>query len=323
MAKIGIADSTALKFSRGIKEHWESKGHEVRYEIGASEHIAQWADIYYLDWSDNNIHYLYKFYHDQLPEYPEGSKCKKPKIVVRAIDWDIWIGFARNQDLVSWVDQWICIAPHLEAKLRKEAQYRQGQLVCIRPGVDLAKFPPKTKQTDGHQLGMVLGDMWWYKNHMSGLDIFTTLAKKDAKWRLHIRGQHEPGEFNPVMYQYYLESRGIADKVTLYPPQDDINNFYENIDILLHPGMKEGFCYAVAEAMSKCIHCVVNDFYGSHDIWPDYLLYQTNEHAVNKIFKLQDNMMKYRMGNVSGRGYIREHYDINRMMEEYDQLLEL
>ena len=318
MVKIAMADNCHLKFSQDIKEHWEKKGHEVRYEPGASEWLAQWADLYYVDFSDNNIHYLRDLYNGDPRNCrtPDWDNNKRPTFVCRAIDWDVWIGFARDQTLVDWVDKWICIAPHIEKKLRAEAKYRDDQLRLIKPGLDLSKWTLKTNKTDGFQLGMVLGDMWWPKNHMAGLDIFYQLYQQDNKWRLHIRGQHEPGEYWPVMYEYYLESRGIKDVVTLYPQQDNMNDWYENIDVLLHPGMKESFCYAVSEAAAKDIPCVVNDFYGSHDIWSKEWLYQNHEEAMEKI-KL------FRLYPPKSRKYIEANYSIERMMTEYDDYLGL
>lgn len=310
--KIAFSDSCALKFSRDIKEHWESRGHEVRYEIGASEKLAQWADVYYIDWSDNNIHYLYNIYKGTNPEHPNGPSYQKPKFVVRAIDIDVWQGKARNQDLVDFVDQWICIAPHMEDKLRSEAIYKEGQLVCIPPGVNVDRFTPKTKQTDGFQLGMVANDLWWYKNHMGALDIFTTLWRRDHRWHFHIRGKHEPGEFNPVMYDHYLDSRGIREAVTLYNDVEDMNAWYEGIDILLHAGMKEAFCYAVGEAMAKGIPAVVNEFYGSRKIWMGEMLYQTHEEAVRKILEIK---------SYNPRKYIELQHNVKDMLNAYDKLL--
>ncbi len=311
--KIAMSDNNGLKFSKSIKEWWEKKGHEVRFERGASEYLAQWADLYYVDWSDNNIHYIYKLYHgDKGVSRPKDwDNKKKPIIVCRAIDWEVWIGFARDQAIVDWVDKWITLAPHIEKKLRAESKYRKNHLKLIRPGIDLSQWPVKTKETDGFQLGMVLGDMWWPKNHMGGLDIFHQLYKQDNKWRLHIRGQHEGGEYWPVMYQEYLESRGIKDVVTLYGPQDTMNEWYEGIDILLHPGMKESFCYAVAEAAAKDIPCVVNEFYGSRDIWPDEWIYQTHLEAISKLNNPTSNSRKY----------VEDNYSIEKMMNEYDRFL--
>lgn len=319
--RIGIADNCGLKFSADIKEHWEKKGHEVRYERGASEFIAQWADLYYIDWCDNNINYLMNIYHGNNPEHPNGTQYKKPKFVVRAIDWEVWLGHARSQELVDFVDQWICIAPHIEKKLRAEALYTGRQkLVLIRPGLSLDKYTLKKNATDGFQLGMVLGDMWWYKNHMGGLDVFSTLAKSDSRYTLHIRGQHEPGDYNRVMFDHYLDSRGIANRVRVYDYVADMNAWYENIDVLLHPGMKETFCYAVAEAMAKGIPVVCNEFYGSRAIWPPHILYKTHDEAVTMIRNARENSPVY-SGTV-GREYIENHYDVKRMLAEYDALLQ-
>lgn len=320
MSKIGIADNCGLKFSKDIKEYWEKKGHEVRFERGASQFIAQWADLYYFDWSDNNIHYIMNLYNgkDTDPQHftPDWDPNKKPKIVVRAIDWDVWIGHARSQELVNFVDQWICIAPHIERKLRAEAEYFPvSKLKLIRPGVNLDRFTLKTKETDGYQIGMVLGDMWWYKNHMGGLDIFYELAKDDPKWHLHIRGQHESGEYNKVMYDHFIESRGLKDRVTLYDHVEDMNDWYENIDILLHPGMKETFCYAVGEAMAKGIRPVINNFYGAEDIWPREYLYNHGGEAIHKILAGEEKPKE------EYRKHIEDNYNIVRMMKEFDELL--
>lgn len=319
--KIAIADNCHLKFSRDIKEHWEAAGHEVKYEPGASEHLAQWADLYYCDFSDNNIHYLRDLYVDDPRKCrtPNWDNKKRPKFVVRAIDWDIWIGYARNQDLVEFVDQWICISRHTEKKLRSEANYSPAsKLKLIRPGVNLDRFTLKTKTTNGFNLGMALGDMWWYKNHMGGLDIFKTLYDQDHRWRLHIRGQHEAGEYNIAMYEHYLQSRGIRDCVILYPSVEDMNEWYENIDILLHPGMKEAYCYAVGEALAKGIPTVVNEFLGSEDIWDVEMLYKTHEEAVKKI---TNQKFQFTAVKESRREYIKNDHNVKTMLAEYDKLL--
>lgn len=312
--KIAIADNCALKFIKDIKDHWETKNHEVKYEIGASEFLAQWCDLYYVEWIDSNITYLFNW-------YKKNPIAKKPKFCVRVIDWDFWTRGVRNQEMVNFVDYWICIAQHIEDRLRKEVDDMSGlpiewgnKLRLIKPGINLEKFQLKTKKTDGFQIGMVLGDMWWLKNHMAALDIFTTLYRQDNRWRLHIRGQHEPGQYYPVMYGHYLESRGIKDAVTLYGNYIDMNDFYENIDILLHPSMKEGFCYAVGEAMAKGIRAVCNDFYGAKGIWPDWIIYQTHEEAIS--------LIKIPRTTIQGHyEYIRYNYSLERQLAETDRWL--
>jgi len=325
--KIAIADNNGGKFTKDLMDHWLKKGHEVKYERGASEFLAQWAELYYFDTWDNNIHYIYDHYHNpNRPDRPVGwDNNKKPRIVVRALDWEIWIGLARSQAMIDWVDQVICIAPHIEKMMRNDQDGGTektldwgNKLKLIRPGVNLEKFTLKSKQTDGFQLGMALGDMWWPKNHMAGLDIFTTLYRRDPRWRLHIRGQHEGGnEFWKKMYEHYLDSRQIRDVVTLYAPVEDMNQWYENIDILLHPGMKEAFCYAIGEAMAKGIPAVVNDFFGSREIWDRQMIYQTHEEALEKI----DFIKQFGGKKEDVRKFIKDYHSLEKQLKETDEYL--
>jgi hypothetical protein len=317
--KIAIADNNGGKFTNDIKEHWEKMGHEVRFERGASEYLSQWADVYYVDTWDNNIHYLYKLYHgdEGVSRTPDWDNKKKPKIIVRVLDWEVWIGFVRDQRIVDWVDTIVFIAPHIQRRVESEVDLK-GKGVLIRPGVNLERFTFKQKKTDGFQIGMALGDMWWPKNHMAGLDIFTTLYMRNNNWRLHIRGQHEGGnDFWREMYEYYLDSRGIRDVVTLYPQVEDMNEWYENIDYLLHPGMKEAFCYAVGEALAKGIKPIVNNFMGSEEIWDQKFIYNTYAHAL-RMFNQGSLLIK---PNRSYRKYIEENYDSVIMVNKLDELL--
>jgi glycosyltransferase involved in cell wall biosynthesis len=314
--KIAVADNTGFKFTSDLTEAWVKAGHEVRREPGASEHLAQWADVYYVDFWDNNIHYLWKLYngdedHNRTPDWDNN---KKPIIVCRAIDWEVWIGFARDQRIIDWVDKSICIAPHIEKKLRAENDWKNLKL--IRPGVNLEKFTLKTKETDGYQVGMVLGDMWWYKNHMGGLDIFKTLVDRnpDKPWHMHIRGQHEGGDYNPVMFNEYLKSRHLENRVTLYPKNDNMNEWYENIDVLLHPGMKETFTYAVAEALTKGIPAIVNNFYGSEEVWPNDMRYYTHDEAVKYLENLR--IINPEVPSLPARQIIEEKYSLEQMIKE-------
>src|SRR6266436_3501518 len=309
--RIAIADNNNKKFTGDIINHWESLGHEVRFETGASEKLAQWADIYWIDTWDNNIHYLWKLYHgvDGVSRTDPWDNNKKPLIIVRALDWEVWIGLMRDQAIIDWVDKIVFIADHIKEKVNQEVKISNDKQRVIKPGVNLDRFTLKSKQTDGFQLGMVLGDMWKYKNHIGGLDIFTSLYQKDNRWRLHVRGRHENSMYDPANWNYYLDSRRIREAVTLYGHQNNMNEWLENIDVMLHPGQKEAFCYAIGEAMAKNIPVFINDFLGSQNIWPFSLLYETHEEVIHK---LNDNQIL----NFNYREYIQKYYSNERMFKE-------
>jgi len=87
--------------------------------------------------------------------------------------------------------------------------------------------------------------------------------------------------------------------------------------------MKEGFCYAVAEAMSKGIKPVVNNFFGAKDIWYDEILYNTHKEALMK-FTMGSPInanSQWMNGNNPYREYIKDNYSLERMLKEYDEYM--
>jgi glycosyltransferase involved in cell wall biosynthesis len=221
------------------------------------------------------------------------------------------------------VDKFICISPFLEQWLRKECDGETNQpivwgdkLKLIRPGLDISKFPLKTSQTDGWQVGMVTGNMWEMKGPMLGLNIFAGLCRGGDPWKLHIRGQLSETQYHKEMYPHFIESRGLEDRVKIHGHYADMNEFYEQIDVLLVPSLKEAFSYATAEAMAKGIPCVINNYMGSTDIWPKQCIFNTFEEAVLML-------RNYRFILDNPRGIIESFYTLDRMMGEYNDWLEI
>ena len=121
MSRIAIADNTGKKFLQDVIDHWLKIGHEVKYERGSSEYLAQWADVYYVEWIDGNLDYLWKLYNDPECENrtSDWDNNKKPKIICRMIDWDIWCDYisTKNPKYIEFCDTIISIAPHMKRKL--------------------------------------------------------------------------------------------------------------------------------------------------------------------------------------------------------------
>jgi len=312
--KIAMADECTLKFCGVIKEHWESRGHEVRYESGASEVLAQWADLYYVEWWSHNIHYLFTWYQ----EHPEA---KKPIFVVRAIDWDIWSIDIRDQRIVDFIDHLVIIAPYLLDKVKANTDGGSGlpiqfgnKLKLIRPGLDMSKFPQKPWRPNQTSVGMACGDMWNMKNAMGGYQIFAMLAKQNPAYQFHVRGQYEGGEYYRLAFEHFVKTRKL--NLTLYPMLDNMNSFYEKIDYLVLTSLKEAFSYATAEAMACGIKPVINHFIGAEDIWPEEFIFDTYDEAVEMVKKpyTQADADKF-------REYISQNHNVTKMLSEFDELL--
>ena len=311
--KLAVADSNSRKFSGMIIDSWISKGHEVKYEPGASEFLFEWADLYFIDQHDNNLHYLWQWYQDH-------PQAKKPKIAVRILDWDFFCQYVptKEQKYADFIDYAIVIAPHMYELVSKGANYGD-KLHLIRPGVDLDKFTFRDNKDVGGNIAMVTGDIWQMKNVMEGLAFFALLVSRFENyrdWKLHWRGQYaDHACYMPTAVEHFIKSRGLQDRVILYPPVDDMNTWLEPMQYIINPSIKEAFSYCIAEAMAKGIKPIINNWYGSEDIWPKKYIYNDFDQAIT--------MAVGRCEPEEYRKVVEERYDLKRMLREIDEVLGL
>lgn len=305
--RIAIADNNQLRFSGDLAEHWRSKGHEVRYEMGASENLAAWADLYFIDFWDNNIHYLYNWYQ----EHPD---IRKPKVVVRAVDWEVWCGLARDQRIIDWVDTTICIAPHIERKLRAENTW--NNLHLIKCGVDTQKY--QLSNRGGFNVVIPCNEIdWILKNVAEGIKIFGMLKKEapELPWSLYVKGKWTQGnEYFKVYFMDLIDKLHLAGDVSFVVDHvGDYNQFLDQMNFCLVPSFKEAYSYVTAQCASKGIRPILNNWYGSSELWPKEWLYTTPDEAVGMF--LHD----YNPNEI--RKWVVENSNIKDMMEQYDKIL--
>jgi hypothetical protein len=308
--KIAIADNQQLKFIGDLKKHWESKGHEVKYEMGASEILFEWADLYFVDGWENNIHYLYNWY----KEHPEA---KKPKVACRAIDWEVWQGLARDQDIIDWVDYQFAIAPHIARKLQSENRW--DRLEVIKCGIDTQKF---TFRKDGNSFGynvlIPCNEIDWHlKNVSEGIKIFAMLCdlKPWGNWKLTIKGKWT-GMYGymKVFHLDLIEKLGIKDRVTIIEEHvPDYNEFLEQFNYCLVPSYKEAYSYVVGECAAKGIRPVINHWLGAEELWNPDWIYQTPNIAINH-FNVNFSAKK-------NREWVIKNSNFKDMAEKYDKIL--
>jgi glycosyltransferase involved in cell wall biosynthesis len=89
----------------------------------------------------------------------------------------------------------------------------------------------------------------------------------------------------------------------------------EDKDLFIMPSFKETFSYATAEALAKGIPCLVNDWYGCKNVWPDEIIYRQPDEAANKYFNLEQKTPKHFREMV-------EPYDEENMFRRIDDLLQ-
>ena len=91
--------------------------------------------------------------------------------------------------------------------------------------------------------------------------------------------------------------------------------FYQRMDYILVTSHKEAFSYAAAEGMATGLKPVINNFFGSNDIWPDKYRFSSIHEAVEMIGEGSYEPEEY-------RAYIEQNYDAERMFKQYDELFQ-
>lgn len=312
--KIFCCDNTAFKFSKMILDYWIAKGHEVKWEIGMNPELMAWSDLTYIDFLDSNFYCAFngpKGDHEALDWQPYPKK----RIAVRGIDIDLWMGRHCDSRIWNYMDDFIVINQKLYDKVQREGNPPKGKMHLIKPGVDLEKFTFREKER-GFNICMVTGDFWEMKAVNEGYRIFDLLTRYAPQypWKLHVRGQYRCREMEQIMKEHVIDSMGIRDKVMVYPTVPDMNTWLEPMDYILVPSYKEAFSYATAEAMAKGIKPVINDFWGSTDIWPEKYIYSHFDEALEMFVSEDYDPQAY-------RAYVQTYYDFKDMMKQYDELL--
>ena len=312
--KILVHDNCSGKFSQCLMDHWKEKGHEVLFEHGANPLLGAECDLVYIDWLDSNF-YCYFNGPGGDNNATDWKSYPKSKIVVRGIDIDIWMGRHRDPRIWDYMDAFIVLNQKLYDKVVSEGNPPEGKVHIIKPGVDLEKFTLRKEKPWGYNVCMVTGDFWEMKAANEGYRIFDMLVRKDPMipWKLHVRGQYNCRDMEITMKEHVIDSMGIRDRITVYPAGQDMNQWLEDMDFILVPSYKEAFSYATAEAMAKGIKPILNNWWGAEDIWPREYIYSHLDEAVRMFFGPREPE--------NYRGYVQQHYDLKRMLAEYDVLL--
>ncbi len=312
--KVFVNDNAFYKFSQQLIDHWRKRGHEVYCEPGANPAWAKWADLIYIDFLDGNFYtYLNGEGGDRShPPY------EKNRIAVRMIDID-YFQFRHTDPLVwTYLDDMIVISKFIYDRVVKETTpYSDRKLHLIKPGVDLTTFTFKENRERGYKIGCVTGNLWEAKGGFEAIRIFQELNRlyPNKPWELHIRGQMIPPEWHQLAYDRLFEVSGLKDKIFLIPQisQPELLAWYHRMDYILITSHKEAFSYASAEGMATGLKPVINNFFGSDDIWPAKYRFSSINEACLMLGEGDYNPQKYRQ-------YIIDNYDAERMFKQYDDL---
>lgn len=196
------------------------------------------------------------------------------------------------------------------------------EIEVIPNGVDLDCLQPSTLKVNEPPRIVFAGRFVAQKNP---LQIVYTLAElKDLPWQCVMLGD---GPLMPEVQQA-IEERGLQERFTLlgWVTPEEVLNWLDKSDILFMPSLSEGLPVVGVQALAKGLAFVVNDIGGFVDLVDDgqngYLLHQNqpSEFAVALQWLLSHQNELYRFRKASLQKAV--HYDINRVVEQYENIFE-
>lgn len=298
--KIGVCDPNRFKFSRILIDHWENQGHEVVKHIANLDKHNECDAVFYEQASAPVIHYS-----EKMP--------RQKHVVVRAIDIENYMNYYKRFDWDK-IDYFV-VLNKAQKKLftdRHDFDCPPEKIKVIQCGVEMDKFTLKQKPQG--KRAVFVGGKYPMKNPDGAIDLVYELNKLDPGWKLHLRGK----DCNDRAYRKYLEHRAdeLGIEIIHDKQQEDMNEYYEDKDLMIVPSHKEAFSYVAAEAIVKGIPAVINNWYGAYDVWGEEMVYNTPSEGARKALEL----LKMDRKDIR-QGIIDNGYTAERMIKEIDKLM--
>ena len=248
------------------------------------------ADICWFEWCD-----------EVIVQASRLDVARRKPIVCRLHRYE---AFTDMPGKVQWenVDTLMLVTDHLISVLRQTVPGIEDRVnvTVVNNGVALDKIPYLARN-QGYNVASV-GYIHMRKNPVLLLQIMEKLVRFDSRYKLHVAGRFQ----DPLVKMYWdhmVVELGLKDNVVFDGWQDDVPRWLQDKQFLISTSMHESFGYSIAEAMAMGIKPVVHNFPFATRIWPEQILFNTQDEAVGMITSNVYSSIAY-------RNFIEEHYSL-------------
>jgi len=278
-----------------------SLGYDVKLVVTTDgNQIAEaikWADIVWLEWAND----LAIFATNNVPE------IQNKKVVCRLHRYEAFTQFPekinwKNVDFLIFVSNSMRLTFH---ELHSNLDLFECKEEVIYNGVDLDRFK-FTIHKPGYNLA-ILAHINYRKNPEFWIQIISKLKDADNKYQLHVGGDFQDPLYL-VYFNYIKKEMKIEDNFILHGWIDNVEEFLEDKDYILSTSIHESFGYNIAEAMARGIKPIIHNFDGAKTLWPNELIYNTIDEAVEKTIEQTYDSESY-------RGFIEDNYSLEKQID--------
>jgi len=229
-----------------------------------------YGDVIWLEWANQSAIVATNY---------KGIKGKK--VIVRLHSYEIFTDFPKQ---INWavVDKLIFVAPHIRDILKELSPgiIDDVKTEVVYNGIDLDKIPFKKREA-GFNIAWV-GYINYKKNPPMALQVMKKLVDIDKRYILHVAGSFQDLRYK-VYLEYMIKEMGLQDNVIFHGWVDDMEEFWEDKNYLLHTSIHEGHSLAILESLARGIKVICHNFRGSRELYPELITFDTIDEAVNII----------------------------------------
>ncbi|MEO8398850.1 MAG: glycosyltransferase family 4 protein [Ignavibacteriaceae bacterium] len=151
---------------------------------------------------------------------------------------------------------------------------------------------------------------------------FKLFHQRNQNQKIIFRGE---GNLQNKMENFIAEN-SLEDFILIKKPEENINKIFDKIDVLIFPSeIEEGFGLVILEAMSRNIAIIKSYWDKDEEFFNDKTCFLFEPKNVNELVEKMEevvlNSEKRKKLLQNSKGLVKEHFDINRFMDEYLKLL--
>lgn len=272
--KIALYDPYGGKFTTDMQEWWVAQGHEVRVDRYYDPEIAWWADLIWFETCDNNLlsatnpgEALLADPDLKQPWSLHDIDLTGKKVIVRPIDIEVWMGHFAYDNMWNVVDHCIFIAPHIRDIMMADDRPKKSDMKIhvIPHSINPEKWTFKERQP-GFEIAVV-AEIWESKGIDYVLQIALKLKQIDPRYHISYLGKDQQYHWHRHYMAEFIKNNEL--NITFIDWVDNLDEWLDDKNYLLHASTKEAFSAATAEAAAKGIRPVLHAFGGYKPLWGD------------------------------------------------------
>jgi len=284
-----------------------SLGYDVKLVVTTDgdqiSEAIKWADIVWLEWAND----LAIFATNQVPE------IQNKKVVCRLHSYEIFTQFPEK---INWtnIDKLIFVGDHIKRilhELHPNLNIDPDKEEIVYNGVDLDKFKFSIHKP-GYNLS-VLAHINYKKDPSAWIQIISKLKEIDNRYKLHVGGDFQDTRYK-IYFDYTKKEMNLENNFIIHGWIKEVDKFLEDKDYTLSTSIHEGHPYNILESMARGIKPVILNYSGAKEQWPNELIYNTIDEAVEKITEELYDSESYRR-------FIEDNYSLEEQLDSFNHLL--